>query len=142
MHPSMNDIGSLVKTVKGIKVTNASAGTINGAAIDRQNYGSCELHHAAGDATGTPTTRTVDTKLQDSDDGSTGWNDYNPSGSGSGAAAQLTANDTEARKAIDLTGAKRYIRAVTVVAFTGGTSPAVPVAAAVVLGGATTLPQA
>lgn len=135
------DSGAFVKTVKGIPVTNASAGAINGAAIDRQGFLSCELWHAAGAATGTPTSRTVDAKLQDSADGSTGWADYNPDGAGSGAAAQLTANDTEARKAVNLASAKRWIRVVETVAFVGGTSPAIPVAAAVVLGGADALPQ-
>jgi len=138
---NQTDIGAFVKTVKGINPTNQAAGTINGAAIDRQGFLSCELHHASGAATGSPSSRTVDSKLQDSADGSTGWADYNPDGAGSGAAAQLTADNTEARKAINLAAAKRFIRVVEVVAFVGGTSPAIPVAASVVLGGADQLPQ-
>lgn len=136
------NIGAYVKTVKGINPANAAAGAINGPAIDRQGILSCELWHACGAATGSPSARTVDSKLQDSADGSTGWADYNPDGAGSGTAAQLTADNTEARKEINLAAAKRYIRTVETVAFTGGTSPAIPVAAGVVLGGADQLPQA
>jgi hypothetical protein len=137
----LRDIGSYIKPTKGIKVTNAAAGTINGAAIDRMAAGgrdafmSCVLHGMCGDATGAPSARTVDFKLQDSDDGSTGWADITGS-----SVSQLTANDTDAEKGVNLGGAKRYIRAVAIVGFTGGTSPAIPVAADVVLGGAKELP--
>jgi hypothetical protein len=55
--------------------------------------------------------------------------------------AALTANNTEAEVNVDLSGLKRYVRVVTTVTFTAGTSPAIPVAAAVVLGGAESLPQ-
>jgi hypothetical protein len=139
---NQTDIGAYIKSVKGVNPTNSGAATINGAAIDRQGFLSCELHHACGAASGGPSARTVDCKLQDSADGSNGWADYNPDGAGSGAAAQLSTDNAEARKAINLASAKRYIRVVETVAFTGGSSPAIPVAATVVLGGADQLPQA
>lgn len=133
MHP--RDIGAGIKVVRGIAPADASAGTINGAAIDREGYLSAVLHHTCGAASGSPSAQTVDSKIQDSADGSTGWADYT-----GGAAAQLTADDAEAEVDIDLSGAKRYIRVVNVVGFTGGTSPAVEVAATVVLGGADVTP--
>lgn len=129
------NIGAYVKVAKGINPQASAAATINGAAIDRQGYLSCVLHHACGAAAGSPTARTVDSKIQDSADGSTGWADL------SGAAAtQLTADNSEAEKNVDLSGAKRYIRVVETVAFTGGTTPTIPVAAEVVLAGRDTLP--
>jgi hypothetical protein len=138
MHRSMSAIGEELKVVKGQDPQNASAGTTNGPAIDRRGYGSCVLHHACGVASGAPASRTVDTKLQDSADGSTGWNDYVPP-TGTAAATQLVADSTEAEKDVDLSGAKGFIRTVRVVAFTGGTTPAIAVQASVTLGGATTV---
>lgn len=138
MHRSMSAIGEELKVVKAQDPQNASAGTTDGAAIDRLGYGSCVLHHACGVATGAPTGQTVDHKLQDSADGSTGWADYVPP-TGTAAATQLTANSTEAEKDVDLSGAKRFIRVRRVVGFTGGTTPAIPTQASVTLGGAVTV---
>lgn len=134
------NIGAYVKNAKGINPANQAAGTINGPAIDRTGYNSCVLHHACGAATGAPSARTVDAKLQHSDASGSGFTDFVPGAAGSGAAAQLVADNTEAEKDIDLTTAKQYIRVVEVVAFTAGTSPAIPVAATVTLGGKDTLP--
>jgi hypothetical protein len=79
--------------------------------------------------------QTVATKLQDSADGSTGWADVSAA-----AATDLTADDTEDEVDIDLSGAKRYVRAVTTVSFTAGTTPSIPVAATLVLAGKDELP--
>ena len=132
------DIGSIVKVQKGNDPANASAGTRNGAAIDRLSLGnplSCVLHGTCGAATGTPSAQSVDLKLQDSADGSTGWADI------VGAAiTQLVANSTESEIDVDLSSTKRYLRTVEVVAFTGGTSPAIPVAQSISFGGQNKLP--
>jgi hypothetical protein len=53
---------------------------------------------------------------------------------------QLSADNTEAQVNVDLSGAKRFIRSVVIVAFVGGTSPATPVAAEIVLGPAMEMP--
>jgi len=131
MNPAtFHDIGSLVKSTRGINPVDSAATTINGPAIDRQGYHSCVLHAACGAASGSPTAQTVDAKLQESADGSSGWADI------SGASiTQITADNSEGEKDADLAGAKQYIRSVVTVAFTGGTSPKIPVAATVVLGG-------
>ncbi len=133
-------LGSLYKTTKGNPPAAASAGTRNGSAIDRSvaggvTYQSATLHAASGAVTGSPTTQTLDAKLQDSADGSTGWADI------TGAAiTQITAANAEAEVDVDLSGAKRYIRVVEVVAFTGGTTPTLGAQETVVLGGADRLP--
>lgn len=129
------NIGAFIKTVVGIDPDNASAGTINGAAIDRTGFESCVLHLAAGAASGAPTTQAIDAKLQESADGATGWTDIEDA-----AVTQITADDTDGEVDVDLSGAKQFIRAVVEVAFTGGTTPAIPVAAAVVLGGPQEVP--
>jgi hypothetical protein len=131
------NVGGFIKALAAFKAAASAAATITGPAIDRTGYGSCVLHHQCGDATGGPTTQTVSCKLQDSADGSTGWADV------AGAApAALTANNAAAEVDVDLSGARRYVRVVETVAFTGGTSPAIPVAGTIVLGGASALPAA
>lgn len=133
---TQRNIGSLVVPVTGVFPQNAAAGTINGSSIDRTLHnlaGSCVLHQVTGAETGAPTTASVQTKLQHSPDNST-WSDYQISTTVQETAV-LTAANSENTAAIDLTGAYRFIRPVTIVAFTGGTSPAIEVAAGVILGG-------
>jgi len=128
------NIGQYIALTKAINPTNASAGTINGASVDRSGYLSAVLHVACGAASGTPTAQTVDAKIQESADGSS-WSDV------SGAAiTQITADNSEQELNLNLSGRKQYIRAVVTVAFTGGTSPAIPVAATLALGGAVSKP--
>ena len=133
---TLRNIGSLVVPVTSVFPESAAAGTINGASIDRTLHnlaGSCVLHQIVGADSGAPTTLSVQTTLQHSPDNST-WSNYQIASTTQQTAA-LTAVSSENTAAIDLTGAARFIRAVTVVAFTGGTSPAVLVAADIVLGG-------
>lgn len=125
----------------GNKPAAVAAGTRNSAAIDRmasggdQGYRSALLELEVGATTGTPTSFTADAKIQDSADGSTGWADYTPPNGGSGSVVQITAADTLNKRAVDLSGAKRYIRVVEVVAFVGGTSPTLGTRSGVVLCG-------
>lgn len=79
-------------------------GAQNGAAIDCLLYRRAAFHVRVGviGASGT-----VDYKIQESADGSTGWADV------TGAAiTQLTASDGKARIAINCEKTKRYLRAV------------------------------
>lgn len=138
---NLRDSGSLILPKIGVVPTNSGAATTNGAAIDRMpaasraGYLSATLHFVVGAPSGTPDSFTANAKLQESADGSTGWTDITD-----GAVTQRTAAGTEAEVNVSLAPIKRYIRAVVVVAFVNGTSPALPVAASVVLGGATELP--
>ena len=133
---TQRNIGSLVVPVTGVFPQNAAAGTINGASIDRVLHnlaGSCVLHQVTGAESGSPATASVLTKLQHSPDNST-WSDFQINSTVQETAA-LTAANSENTAAIDLTAANRFIRPVTIVAFTGGTSPEIQVAAGVILGG-------
>lgn len=125
-----HNVGASLKPVFGNLPQNASAGNIEGAAIDRMGFDSCKLAACAGAASGTPTAQSYDAKLQESADGSTGWTDITDA-----AVTQIDADDTQEHVDVDLTGCKQYIRVYGVVAFTGGTTPALPVAAVVELGG-------
>ena len=133
---TQRNIGALIVPVTSVFPESASAGTINGTSIDRTLHNlanSCVLHQVTGAETGAPTTASVQTKLQHSPDNST-WSDYQI-GTTVQETAALTVANSENTAAIDLTGAYRFIRPVTIVAFTGGTSPAIEVAAGVILGG-------
>lgn len=115
----------------------AAAGTRNGPAVDRRGYASCLLYCAAGAVAGSPSTQTLDAKIQDSADGSTGWADV------SGAAVtQITAANKMQVKAVSLSAVKRYIRVVEVAAFSGGSTPTIGATSGVILGGADVLPAA
>ena len=136
---SQFNIGALAVPISGIRPQSASAGTINGASIDRAAHNlplSCVLHQNVGALGGAPTTTSVITKLQDSADNAS-FADYAPANQNSvvQACAALTATNTDNTANINLSSARRYIRAVTTVAFTGGTSPTALVAAAVVIAG-------
>jgi hypothetical protein len=130
---NLHDTGYYVKTVAGIRPAAQAAATVEGPAIDRMDFLSCVLHAFTGAVSGSPTSLTVNVKLQHSVDGATGWDDL------TGAAIpQITAANSTAEKDIDLTMARRFIRAVSTVSFNGGTSPTVLTAASIVLGGART----
>ncbi len=132
----IHNVGSYVVPVTSVFPESASAGTINGASIDRTLHNlpnSCVLHQVVGAESGAPTTTSVQTTLQHSPDNST-WSNYQI-GSTVQQTVALTAANSEDTAAIDLGGAYRFIRAVTAVAFTGGTSPAILVAADIILGG-------
>jgi hypothetical protein len=119
----------------------AAAGVVNGTGIDRLGANFCVLESVTGAVTGAPTTQTQDVKLQHSDALGSGYVDFLPGGvAAAGAVAQITAANSRKRKQIDLRGAKRYIRAVTTTAFTGGTTPTLASYVAVVLGGYDVLP--
>ena len=116
-----------------------SSGAQTGTGIDRMGYSSCLLVVETGAASGTPSPQTCDCKLQESsDDGSPdAYADI------SGAAiTQITADNGRAHVSVNLAGCERYIRAITTVSLTGGSSPKWPVAAEIILGGADNLPAA
>ena len=89
--------------------------TANGPAVDildYEGYAAAILQSAAG----TGTTPTLDVKLQDSADGSTGWADI------AGAAFAQVTNAAASKQIVkfNASAARRYIRAVATV---GGTTP-------------------
>ncbi len=138
-------LGSLIRGTKGNPPASVAAGTRNGAAIDRSpaggvHFAGLALYAAAGVLTGAPTAMTMDAKVQDSADGSTGWADYKPDGVTVAAIPQITAANAEAEIDVDLSGAKRYVRIVETVGFTAGTSPLLGAQETVILYGADRTP--
>jgi hypothetical protein len=135
MNSNSSQVGAYISPKVGNVPLANSAGTRNGTAVDRDGFDSCVLHGQTGASTGTPTSFTYALKLQESDDGSTGWADI------TGAAiTTVTAASTAAKVNVNLSGSKRYIRAVETIAFVGGTSPTLAASSVIVLGGPDSLP--
>ena len=138
---SVSGPGPELKNQVGTPPAASSAGAVNGTGIDRLGANFAILEAVTGAATGTPSTQTLDVKLQHSDAVGSGFVDFAPGGVAlAGAVAQITAINARKRKQIDLRGAKRYIRVVSTVAFTGGTTPTLANYAGVQLGGFDILP--
>lgn len=135
-------IGGELKLAIGVEPAARAAGTVNGPAIDRLGLDTAVLEAIAGAVTGAPSAQTLDVKLQQSADGSTGWTDFVPvTGTpASGAVAQVTTVSSRKRKTISLRKAQRYIRVVQTVGFTGGTAPTWLCAAHVVMAAPDTAP--
>jgi hypothetical protein len=141
---TITGIGNEVASRIGLDPSARSAGAANGTGIDRTGFNSCALIALAGAVTGAPSAQTFDVKLQHADTLGGSYTDFVPSipqPSPTGAVAQLTAASSLKKRSIDLKTAKKFIRAVGTVAFTGGTAPTLNTSAVIVLGGADTLPQ-
>jgi hypothetical protein len=137
------NIGALVSIATSVEPQSSAAATIDGASIDRAAHGmplSCLMHQQLGAVSGAPSATSVQTSLQHAPDNAT-WSNYtDPDTDAVAQTAALTAANSENGLAVDLSNANRWIRAVTVVGFTGGTSPTALVAAELVLGGEPLLP--
>ena len=127
----MRSIYDAVKSLVTVRPTNAAAGAQTAEAVDTMGYNTAMVVIEVGAASGSPTAQTVDAKVQESDDGSTGWTDVDGA-----AITQITADDQSALIRVEGlgTGRKRYLRVLATVGFTGGTSPAIPVTASIALG--------
>lgn len=129
-------LGEKTKLIAGIAPVAFAAGNSNGIVIDRMGFYDAIVHLKVGAAAGAPTAQGVSLKIQtgDAPDGS------DMSDVTGATIAALTANNAEARLNLDLNGFKRYFRVVPTVAFTGGSSPTIPVAVTLALGNANSLP--
>lgn len=127
------DLGGYVNTLREAS-PQAISTALNGVGIDRLSYLGAVFAIEVGATTGTPTSFTVDAKLQESADNTT-FTDI------AGATmTQITAANSHGEINLNLAGIKRYIRAVITPAFVGGTAPTVLVGASCVLGQASSLP--
>jgi len=144
MTPSFqHNVGAYVAPVTSVFPQSSAAATINGASVRRSAHNmplSCLLHQVVGAVGGAPSASSVQTTLQHSPDNAT-WTNYIPDGASSVAQTPaITAANLGSGAAVDLSGAFDYIRAVTVITFTGGTSPTAQVYSDIILGGEAVLP--
>lgn len=136
----LSDIGAIIKVLtSALPPAAQAAGAVTGTAVDVRQFDCAVLHVRTGAVSGAPTSFSVDSKLQKSDDGTTGWVDYVPPtpypGTATAAIAQITAVATEKHVNVNLAGVN-YIREVATIAFVGGAAPTINVDSTLVLGGA------
>lgn len=135
MNANSTDAGVLVAIRSGAAPAAVTAGTRNSAAIDRLGFDSCVLAAQTGAASGSPSALTLAAKIQESADGATGWADITDA-----AIEPLTAENSVARVNVRLPAAKRYLRVVETVGFTGGSSPTIGASSTIVLCGPDEIP--
>lgn len=131
----LHGMSGTLKMATGTVPAASAAGTVTGSAIDRLGYDHCVLEAGLGASTGTPTSFTVDSKITHCETSGGTYTDLT-----GGAVTQLTAVNTRKKKSVSLKGAYRYLKVVTVAAFSGGSSPTIANAVTVILGGADTMP--
>lgn len=124
------------KLTSGIAPAAQAAGDANGTVIDRLGFWDAIIHLNVGAATGTPTAQGVALKLQHGTK-SDGTDMVDVIGA---TIAALDADNKEAVLGVNLNPLKQYIRAVVTTTFTAGTTPKIPVAVTVALGGANVQP--
>lgn len=132
---NIKDIGHQIKMNNAIATKAAGSETLTSAAIDTLGYASASLFVNAGTATGTPSGKTLNVKVQECD-----TSDGTPADVSGLAITEMTAAGTS-KLSFNLDGRKRYLFVVATVALTGGSSPAWPVSGALILGGAAVNPQ-
>lgn len=130
--------GLLVAT--GTIAHTKSSGVINGPAIERmldessQGYNSGFLFGAMADSVGAPTAVALAVHIEDSADGTTDWTDV------SGLTHTTDIESGVEGTAVDLTGCRQFIRVVSEITHTGGTSPNSDYHSGIVLAGAVKKP--
>ena len=126
------DIGAYI-VYKQSLVPATRTTTGNGTGVDRQGFLSCKAVLDLGAASGTAAT--LDAKIQDSADNTT----FADLAGATLAQVGGTSDNSVTVKDLDLSGAKRYLRAVATIA---GTTPSFDCSVAFVLGGADVVPAA
>ena len=129
-------LGESAKVTAGIAPNTFAAGALTPIVIDRFGFEDAIVHLKVGAASGTPTAQSVSLKVQTGDaSGGADMADVTDA-----TLAALTTDNAEAQLDLDLAGYKRYLQVVPTVTLTGGTTPKIPVAVAVVLGKPMTIP--
>ena len=117
-------LGESAKLVIGVAPAVRVAGNVNGVIVDRIGFLDAVVHLGLGVVAGAPSVQGVALKLQ------TGAVvDGSDMADVTGATiTALTADSLQSELDVDLSGYKRYVRAVVTTTFTGGTAPSIPVA--------------
>lgn len=121
-----------VKIVPSVTPRDAAAGAIEGAAVDTYGFKDAMAVVGVGATTGSPSSFSVNAKVQESSTGVDGWTDI----TGAAITAVVAANKS-AEIPVSLfkrNGAKRYIRLHVTPAFVAGSTPKVGVYGTIVLG--------
>ncbi len=116
-----------------------TAGTLNGSKVDTMGYDNAAVYGYGAQASGSPSAASLQVKVQESADGSTNWSDaLDNTGVVIGFTLNCQAAAAENLARIEGLGLnrKRYLRAVIIASFTGGSSPAIVGFGQIVMGNA------
>jgi hypothetical protein len=139
---NIGGIATIKQALKPAAQAAAASFGLAGTTIDRKDFRSAVFMVDNGVATGTPTSYSIDARIEDSADGSS-WAAVATSPANSAVAiTQIIADSTKQFLEVDLEPYRRYVRLAFTVAFVGGTSPKVLLGAAVMLGGIVVGPPA
>ncbi len=133
--PGQGTLGEQNKYVSALDPIASTGAVHNGVVLDRELFNTLVFLVQGGAVTGTPTTVTVDAKIQESDvsDG-TGMTDAAVGAFGGVAITQQTAGAFAVKLETDYRKLKQFTRIVVTTAFTGGSSPTIPVSVSATVG--------
>ena len=133
--PAGGTLGEQIQDTSGLDPIASTGATHNGKVLNRELFNTIVWLVQGGATTGTPTSFTVDAKVQESDasDG-TGMTDAAVGDFGGVAITQQTAASFAVELESDLQKLKKFVRIVVTTAFVGGTSPTIPVDVCATLG--------
>lgn len=136
-----NSTNELIKLVSAITPALATTALSTSSAIDRNGYKSAVLAVETGETSGTPDSFTAVGKIWHCATSGGTYTAYTSNEQSTTLTTVATAS-TLVTRAIDLTGAYRYIKVEQARAFVGGTTPKVNAHCYLVLGASTDLPTA
>ncbi len=133
--PGQGTLGEQNKYVAALDPI-ASVGAVhNGAVLDRELFNTLVFLVQGGATTGTPTTVTVDAKVQHGDLANGSDQADAPAGAFGGVAiVQQVAGAFAVKLETDYRKLKQFTRIVVTTAFTGGSSPTIPVSVSATVG--------
>lgn len=140
------NVGGLVTTKTALRPQSSSGAAsygLAGLAINRSDFQSMLLKVVSGAKSGSPTTVTVKAKVQHCDTEGGTYTDVATGPANTAVAiSDITDQNQERFLELDLSGFKEFLKVAFEVSFTGGSSPAVLLAAEAVLGGGPVIPSA
>lgn len=135
----IRDLGGETKQVIAIAPIDTTAATLTGVSIDRRGFADAVFSFQRGEDSGSPDDFSYTGKIQESD--TTSNADFSDV---SGAAITTLTQDSEVNAIsnlrVDLRDLKRYVRAVSVISFTNGSTPKLAVSVLCTLGVADVIP--
>ncbi len=126
---AVHNLGENVKTGIAVSPQALAAGDATGVVIDRKGFYGAVFTVLAGVDSGTPTSFTLDAKIQECDTSGGTYTDV------SGATlTTITTEDTGGEINVDLNSLQRYVKVIITSAFVDGTTPAILTGASYTLG--------
>ncbi len=133
--PAGGTVGEQIQNTSGLNPIASTGATENGPVIDRELFNTMVGLVQGGAVTGSPSSLTVNAKVQEGDesDGSD-MADASVGAFGGVAITEQTAGAFNIELEVDMRKMKQFVRWVVTTAFVGGSSPTIPVGVCATLG--------